>query len=292
MSDQPGAALLSALLNTMARPPRDPIHASRLSDIERQTMLDRLDAADADNPAKNRRGVPRLPYRRNSIAAHIHHPGGSTSACYVATRNLSDGGVSFLYNGFLYKNTKVEVVLPRLGGDDTIAGTVTHCALVHRMYHLVGVKFAEKVFAKVYLTPSEWGDTVDTTPVDHASLRGTLLHLTSVDLDHMMLGHFLKGTAITAVRAKSVAEAAAILRQRPVQCVVCEMPLPLPIESALGQLRQAGYGGPIAVLNPDDRPAVTKAIQTAGATAVLAKPFDGPMLLTLLVTWLQNAKAA
>jgi hypothetical protein len=84
----------------MSRPQRDSIQASRLNDAERKAMLDRLDAADAENPAKNRRGSTRLQYRRNSIAAHIHHPGGSTAACYVATRNLSDGGASFLYNGF------------------------------------------------------------------------------------------------------------------------------------------------------------------------------------------------
>ena len=255
-------------------------------------MLDRLDAADAENPAKNRRGSARLQYRRNSIAAHIHHPGGSTAACYVATRNLSDGGASFLYNGFLYKGTRVELVLPRLGGDDRITGTVTHCALLHRMYHLVGLKFALKVYARMYLNPSEWGETVETPQVDRDTLAGTLLHLAPADLDHALLGHFLKGTRITAVRARTAAEAVGVLRQQPVHGLICDTPLPQHIESMLTTFRAAGYAGPVAVLTPDARPAVTKAMESAGVTAVLGKPFDGQLLLTLLTTWLHRAKAA
>jgi hypothetical protein len=146
----------------MAKPSHSLIQTNRLSDADQKVLLDRLDATDALNPHKNRRRAPRIPYRKNNVTIRIHHPGGSTAASYVSTRNLSDGGISFLYHGFLYKGTHVEVVLTRLtGGEDVHAGVVQHCALVQRMYHLIGVQFTIKIAPELYLRdPSEQGKAV------------------------------------------------------------------------------------------------------------------------------------
>ena len=100
--------------------------------------------------------MTRIPFRRSDVACRIYHPGGSMTTASVATRNLSAGGTSFLYHGFLHKNTKIELVLARRqGSEDVIAGTVTHCQHLVRTYHQIGMKFATKVFPKLYLDPND-----------------------------------------------------------------------------------------------------------------------------------------
>ncbi|MBC7782707.1 MAG: PilZ domain-containing protein [Burkholderiales bacterium] len=142
----------------MNRTSSDKVRSSRISDVDRLQILDRLDVQDRSNPARNKRTGQRVVYRKNDVAVRVYHPGGSATSCLVATRNLSSGGASFLYEGFLHRGTRVEIVLlRRVGGHDVARGVVTHCELIARNAHLVGVKFETRIFPKIYLDPEEWG---------------------------------------------------------------------------------------------------------------------------------------
>ncbi len=268
--------------------PRENIRPSRISDAERQAMLDNLDALEEKNPAKNKRGMPRVAFRKNEIAVRIHHPGGSASASYVTTRNLSAGGMSFLYHGFLHKNTKVEIVLRRrLGGDDVIRGIVQHCALVNRTYHLIGTKFDQKIFPKLYLDPSEWGELDDATTVDRATLQGNVLHLDDQEMDRLLMQHFLKGTKINLISVGTTDEAMARIKEGGIDCVLCDLILMDGAdELAVSRLRKGGYTGPIALVTAETSAPRIKQATDAGASAVLSKPFDASKLTSLLATWL------
>lgn len=251
-------------------------------------MLDRLDAAESDNPAKNKRLMPRVQFRKNDVALRIYHPGGSMSTSIVSTRNLSAGGISFLYHGFLYKGTRVEIMLKRrLGGDDMICGVVTHSALVTRVYHLIGARFDNKIFPKLYLDPSEWGVLDDSSTVDPSSLTGTVLHLDDQQMDRALLAHFLKGTKVNLLSAAKIDDAVEIMKQHPVDCVLCDLNLAgETAELAMMMLRQVGFNGPIGVLTAESSPSKLKAIRESGAGAVLSKPYDAQRLISLLSTWL------
>jgi len=269
-----------------------PTRSSRIPDAERQAILDRLDAADAENPAKQRRGLPRVGYRKSDVNVRIYHPGGTSTACVVATRNLSEGGISFLYNGYLHGKTKVEVVLQRrLGGQDMIAGTVQHCALIHRTIHLVGIKFASKIFPKLYLDPADWAALGETTAVNPQTLQGTVLHLDDEELDRVLLGHFLKGTKLGLLSAATLEEAKALLAKNPVDCLLLDLNMKETTgEKAVPLLREAGYTGPIAALTAETDATRLKAIQGAGVVAVLGKPYDAASLLSLISTSLATNK--
>ena len=176
------------------------IRSARISEAELRGILDRLDAGDADNPARNRRGTPRVAFRKIEVLCRIFHPGGSMTSTLVATRNLSAGGASFLYPGFLHKNTKIELVLGRRqGGEDVVSGTITHCQLVKGSLHLMGVRFVTKVFPKLYLDPSEWNELGDGATVDAAKLSGVVVHLDPQEMDRLLLRHFVSGTKIDLV---------------------------------------------------------------------------------------------
>lgn len=251
-------------------------------------MLDRLDAAEADNPTKNKRTMPRVPFRKNDVAIRVYHPGGSVTTSLVTTRNLSAGGISFIYHGFLYKGTRVEIMLKRrLGGDDLISGVVTHSALISRVYHLIGVRFDDKIFPKLYLDPNEWGILDDSAPIDPASLSGTVLHLDDQQIDRALLTHFLKGTRIKLVNASSLEEAIEITKKQPADCILCDLDFSREIpEVVVGALHRVNFNGPITILTAETSPSKLKALRDAGADAVLNKPYDAQRLISLLSTWL------
>jgi len=267
---------------------RDIARAPRLSDEERREIMDRLDQMDADNPAKNRRSMPRVAFRQD-IAVRIFHPGGSMTASYVITRNLSVGGISFLYHGFLHKNTKVEIVLPRrLGGEDVIGGTIQHCQLINRTFHLMGVRFNAKIFPKLYLDPTEWDELGESTAVEPGQLTGTIVHVDPQEMDRLLLQHYLKGTQIKLLSVPTVDAAVAEIAKQPVDGVLTELAMDgMTISQMIGGYRDAGFGGPIGVLTAESTPAKIKSAQEAGSAAVLGKPYEASKLLSLLGSWLQ-----
>jgi CheY-like chemotaxis protein len=249
-------------------------------------LLDRLDAADADNPAKNRRAMARIPFRRVDVACRIYHPGGSMTTAAIATRNLSAGGTSFLYHGFLHKNTKIELVLARrLGGEDVIAGTVTHCQHINRAFHLIGMRFAAKIFPKLYLDPADWNDLGDGQPVDPAALGGSVLHVDESEMDRLLLRHHLSTTKIELTSVGTISEAADAIKTKLPDAVLCDVADNDAAQLILA-LRVAGFNGPVGLLTAETAPATRKAATAAGAAAVLPKPYDVQKMLSLLGTWL------
>jgi CheY-like chemotaxis protein len=269
---------------------KESFRGDRLTDAERQAMLDRLDAGEEKNPAKQKRGMPRVVFRKTGVSVRVHHPGGSTSNSLVTTRNLSAGGVSFLYQGFLHKNTRIEIMLRRrVGGEDVISGTVQHCALVNKTFHLIGMRFDTKIFPKLYLDPSEWGVLDDSAPVDASTLAGTVLHLDEQELDRMLLGHFLKGTRIKLISCASILDALVQIKENAIDCILCDLNLSgTSGTDGINKFRDAGFTGPVAIITAETSATRVRAAQEAGAGAVLSKPYDQHKLLSLLSTWMMG----
>lgn len=267
------------------------LKSGRMSEAERKALLDRLDAADAENPAKNRRAMARIPFRRTDVACRIYHPGGSMTTAAIATRNLSVGGTSFLYHGFLHKNTKIELVLARrLGGEDVIAGVVTHCQHIVRSYHLIGMRFAAKIFPKLYLDPADWNALSDGAPVDAATLSGHVLHLDESEMDRLLLTHHLSGTKIDLTSVATPAEAVERIKAKLPDVVLCDAATG-GVAAVVKLLRDAGFHGPVGLLTAETAPAAMKAATEGGAAAVLAKPYDAGKMLSMLGTWLSSGAA-
>ena len=256
-------------------------------------MLDRLDALEEKNPAKNKRAGARVSFRKNDVSVRIFHPGGSMSSSVVATRNLSAGGLSFLYPGFLHAGTKVEIILKRrFASDDVIRGSVQHCALVDRRFHQIGVRFEQKIHPKVYLDPTEWGELDEGSTVDRDLLEGTILHLDDQEIERMLVQHFLKGTKIKVVSCATLSEAVEAMKKTNIDCFLCDLLMDNGGgEKAIATFREAGYAGPIALVTAETSSARIKKANDAGASALLTKPFDSGKLIALLAAWL-NAGAA
>lgn len=253
-------------------------------------ILDRLDAAD-DSRFRNRRGQggARLRFRRTDVEIHVRHPGGSISDGTIVTRNLSNSGIGFLYNSFLHVGTEVSIILPRkLGGEDEIEGEVVYCQHIVGKRHQVGVKFAQKIFAKLYL-PDDVDDAARAAAAALAApFAGSLLLIDGQPMDRALVTHHMRNTAARVSAAESVDAAIAIIRAPGMRfdAVICEIDVNVPgrgIAATVSGIRSAGHQGAIIVATATKADAmVTRAIREAGATAVITKPYERAELLGVL----------
>lgn len=62
----------------------------------------------------------------------------------VMTKNISQGGFAFTYNGYLHPGTEVSAIFATLPGKPHLTGVVRNCTLVSGHQHRVGVQFLQK----------------------------------------------------------------------------------------------------------------------------------------------------
>ncbi|MEM8835553.1 MAG: PilZ domain-containing protein [Planctomycetota bacterium] len=120
----------------------------QLSDRARAALLDGLDASSEDKAptGRNKREQTRYPYRAAHVALDVQHPGGGIQRWLVAPRNLSAGGIGFVYKGFLHHGTLCVVTMGANSGEITrVTGEVVACRLLKAPIHEVGVRFHEKI---------------------------------------------------------------------------------------------------------------------------------------------------
>lgn len=133
--------------------PRDSFNnLVRLSDSERDHLLDRLDRGSARTPlvsegaAIERRKHPRLEYREAEVPLVVEHPGGGGAWLLVCARNLSAGGLAFIHGGFLHVGSRCRLLLHRLNGErELIGGEVVNCRHLEGALHEFSVRFEHKI---------------------------------------------------------------------------------------------------------------------------------------------------
>jgi len=254
-------------------------------------LLDRLDAQETEELA-GKRAAPRCGYRKTEVPIRIHHPGGSSIVKTVATRNLSAFGLGFLYGGFLYSGTRMEVILKRqLGGEDILRGKITTCTHVAGVLHQVGCKFDDKIFPKLYLDPGSYEELDIETPEDTSKLIGRILYLDDQEVDRMLLRHHLKKTPLELVTVDTPEAAIEKLKTEKFDLVFCDLNLEsMPGEQAVKMLRGAGFRGALCLVTAETNPQRLKAATEAGAMGVLSKPYERDKLIAMLSSFLGSSE--
>ena len=140
--------------------PRDTFNnLVRLSDSERDHLLDRLDRGAARQPLVSegasieRRKDPRLEYREVEVPLVVEHPGGGGAWLLVCARNLSAGGLAFIHGGFLHVGSRCRLLLHRLNGErELIGGEIVNCRHVEGALHEFSVRFDRKIELSEFAT--------------------------------------------------------------------------------------------------------------------------------------------
>jgi len=120
-------------------------------DIQRiESILDRLNEASQQRGV-NRRKNERYDYRTHTIV-HIQQPGDSHFTSYsVPTRNLSEGGISILFGGFVHAGAICVVKLTTPNDIwREIPGKVVSCRYVEGNVHEVMVQFDHLIDTAAY----------------------------------------------------------------------------------------------------------------------------------------------
>jgi DNA-binding response OmpR family regulator len=249
-------------------------------------ILDKLDSAD-DAKFRNRREAIRHPCRRFDVTLRAFHPGGSVAFRAVAMRNLSSSGAGFLHTGFLHIGTRVEMTIPRLkGGSETHAGKIIFCAHIAGTYHQIGVRFDHKISPEEHV---ELVGKANSPARDHA-LGGSMLQIDNSERDRQLMAHYLGATQVALTSVASGQDALAAMKGGNFDLVMCEANLKGTFSDVvIGQLREAGYKGKvIAVTATDTSPERIQAMQEAGVTDLLSKPYNQARLLSLVGPFLKR----
>jgi CheY-like chemotaxis protein len=267
-----------------------------------QSLIQRLDQEDAASPMRSKRRHPRLVFRRRDILLRVTHPGGGTIERTVWTRDLSIGGIGFIYNGFLHRSTTCQLTLPkRLGGVETLKSTVIHCTLVQGSYHLVGVKLTEPAFPKAFLLPHEMAMSKSSATVvsgthyvNPAALSGAILVVDSGEIDRALLTHCLQACSVHLDVASTFSQAMAKLArsdQAPPDLILCDISIPdCSGTQAIVKLRESGFAGRIIAMSVEFSEQQIKGCWAAGVDGILNKPYTAAELYALLSSTMEQAE--
>ncbi len=235
----------------------------------------------------NRRKAPRHNYYCDDVTVEFAHPGGGSSHSKVATHDLSSGGVSFFYAGFLHTGTKVSVKLKhRSGPEEEVKGVVSWCTHLGGLWHAIGVRFATAIFPRVFVNPKDWEQIASNEPVEPQALSGELLLIDDQEMDHALMKHMLKATRLNLTAVTDAEKALALIAKTNFSAICIDLNLGIGKstgEQSIQRLRDAGYNKSIIAVSVDVARR-REHLRTMNVHLTLVKPFDAPELLSTLAT--------
>ena len=252
-----------------------------------EALLDRLDSSDS-NAAKQRRAHDRRPYRHESIEMQIQLPDGAWKQVTVASRNLSQGGMSVLHAAFLYPGSACRVALPTSSGSVMVEGKVIRCRHIYKMLHEVGIVFKSSVDAR-----SVARRDADPHAASHApAIAGRVLYVDPAAGDRATVKRLLNQSALTLTVAGDIEEADSAIRAG-CDLILCDVTL---VEATWEAVRTAVRTGaklcPIIAVTSDASPATQAIIRRVRCGGVLSKPFDKESLMRSIGGFLAVAATA
>ena len=257
-----------------------------LNQNDRERLIEKLDQAAGSYPTTTRRQHDRVEYHAINIPITITHPGGSVALFRVSARNISSGGISILYAGFIHPNAQCELQLRDLEGNThTITGEVRGCRHVERRLHEVGIQFKERLDTAFFVSPD--ASVISPVAQDDTSapiIGGMILVVGSSEDATCELRNWLQAT--TAVIIEEDAIGAAIDSLKRVACTAiflnCGAVDDEPIGDVINRIRAIGFKGPIFGLASAGGVVPDDVIGPDGMLAVLSLPTTEAQLYELL----------
>ncbi|MCP3902640.1 MAG: response regulator [Planctomycetes bacterium] len=256
---------------------------------EYENVLSNLDRGMGPAKAGHERSHERFEYHVADLPLLIEHPEGGSSCFLVFGRNISRRGISVLHGGFVHPGSTCRVLLQRVDGTPLAAqGRVAHCRLVAGSCHEVGVRFIEEVDPMEFVrSAGPDGSTDDDEPTHYESINGRVIVAESFEADGLLLQHHLSLFRLEISAAKTPGAVLDTVKREQVDLVL--FGLSLTADDGLRTItaiREAGCTAPVLVLTAETDPAVLDAACAAGATEIIAKPYNVDLLIAQLRAYL------
>ena len=270
----------------------------RLDESQRAMLFDRLNAvSEAESSrisaqGKDLRSGVRYHYQREALPIAVEHPGGGFATLMVCARNISSGGIGLIHGGFLHPNTRCKIILEQIDGSRiAVDGLVRSSRHLQGSIHEINVEFTRRIDIAQFITPDERRRTPQAEKGDTPMLRGSILYLQPRAGDARSLADQVERTGMDVVIVQRPGDAIDAVRKRMFDSVIID--LDLGRDDALeviGDIRAAGFGGPLLALAGAGEKAVLDRARGAGATEGLFKPVRPETLSDFLARAARSAE--
>ncbi len=114
-------------------------------------LIERLESEPVE-PGASKRQHKRYRYRQNHLTAEIRQPGDPESVRYIVEPiDLSQGGISFLFGGYIHSGSNCSVRLISLHGSwSDVEGVVVGCKFIAGNVHQIQVRFIQRIDPQHY----------------------------------------------------------------------------------------------------------------------------------------------
>ncbi len=243
-------------------------------------LLDQVDKGSGKGPNAAREFV-RWGFRRESILVTLHQPGGGNPIpLKMACRNISCGGMSVLHSAYTHIGTRAVVLLTHPDKEPlSIEGSVVRCTHLKGVVHEIGIKFAQKVQAREYVSVDPFAGNFSIEKVDPEQLKGTVVYVDESASERKLVTHYLRGSSLRLRTAASAAEGLKMIEEG-CDLVIADFGIPGTKDGGfVGTIREAGYETPVIAVTADTTSVKRMNLTDLRIGAFLAKPFRQEILL-------------
>lgn len=264
--------------------PTDFADSLRLNSNELTRLQERARLALARGSSQwKARGEPRIPFQsRELIGIAAQQPGGTVVRVRVSATDISETGLGIIAGSYLHPTCKVDIHVCSLDGSWwKIEGEVVWCVHSEGRFHVAGIKFAERINVRQFVTREEYARAAAEQSESSVKITGTVLVLCDQPIEQALLTAVLAETGAKVSAAATVAEAVAIVNAQNVQAAVVDLDLVNETGAqALAELRRAGFTGPAIAVSARS---AAKRGKIDSDVDVLTKPYK-PRLLAQMVS--------
>jgi len=258
----------------------------RIGIRELNALLNKIDELQPDKPNPNRDFV-RWDFRIVRADLTVEHATGSKVILPVATRNISRGGISVLHSSFVYPKSRCHIAVKLENGQElNMDGIVMRCNHIGGKVHELGIKFDEEISTRDLLGLDPMQEAYSLECIDPEGLHGTILLITSAELDQQLLVKLLEDTSLS-ISVATDSETALKRAQKGCELILTDYRVGEETAAdILMVLRAEGIDAPVLVMTADSSDEVRDEMRMAGASGLITKPFSRDKLLQALAEFL------
>lgn len=252
-------------------------------------LLAKLDDTGKKSKPNAARVFRRLSYVHEKLAIHIENDGHNERSLIIATRNLSQGGVSILHSSYMYTGTQLTIDLKTNTGQITHShGTVTRCEHRGGRVHEIGIKFDDEIVLREYLHPNPDNLLHSREKIEPERMDIKLLGLSSSTEFSSLMRQCLLPTNIRYKFVKADDEALELAKEN--DMVLCHLDtVTMQTPETIRKLRENGFRNPIILVGHPTSEIDTHVVSACGADMILPWPCDNQTMLCSIGEYIFNA---
>ena len=235
-------------------------------------ILDDLDATRGRHADAAKRRSTRRSWRK-PLKVLITQPGGDRRKIEVVTRDLSSGGLSFLYNGYLHVGTSCELQLITVDNAWVdIQGIIVRCRFVAGRVHEASLRFTKPVDESLFLSQT---------------LSASILLVDDAEDQSRLTAHYLSKAGAKVVTANGGVRALKLVAEHDFDLILLDVEMPGVSGPQVAQtLRERGVTIPIIAYTANNDQATREECLAAGCSDVLTKPLGKTDLIDAVARYL------